>query len=82
MRINLKLARKNGEVNSRNWEKLQEVLISEKIRKVYSVNDELAILRQRDEKPEEFNKYYSFAEECKKEVKEFLKKESEEIENG
>ena len=82
MRINLKLARKNGEVNSRNWEKLQEVLISEKIRKVYSVNDELAILRQRDEKPEEFSKYYSFAEECKKEVKEFLKRESEEIENG
>ena len=69
MRINLKLARKNGEVNSRNWEKLQEVLISEKIRKVYSVNDELAILRQRDEKPEEFAAYNAYAEQCKAEAK-------------
>lgn len=72
MRINLKLASKNKEANTRAWDKLQEALISEKIRKVYSVNDELAILRQRDEKPEEFEAYYSFVEECKREVKERL----------
>jgi hypothetical protein len=69
MRLNLKLAQKNKEANSKAWDKLQEALISEKIRKVYSINDELAILRQRDEKPEEFEAYYAFVEECKKEVK-------------
>jgi hypothetical protein len=69
MRLNLKLAQKNKEANTKAWDKLLEALISEKIRKVYSINDELAILRQRDEKPEEFEAYYAFVEECKKEVK-------------
>jgi uncharacterized protein YbaR (Trm112 family) len=69
MRLNLKLAQKNKEANSKAWDKLQEALISEKIRKVYSINDELAILRQRDEKPEEFEAYYKFVEECKREIK-------------
>ena len=72
MRLNIKLANKNREANSRAWDRLQEALISEKIRKVYSVNDELAILRQREEKPEEFEAYYTFVEECKREVKEKL----------
>lgn len=72
MRLNIKLANKNREANTRAWDKLQEALISEKIRKVYSVNDELAILRQRDEKPEEFEAYYAFVEECKREVKQKL----------
>lgn len=72
MKLNLVLAKKNKEVNPRAWDKLQEALISEKIRKVYSVNDELAILRQREEKPEEFEAYYAFVEECKREVKERL----------
>lgn len=69
MRINLKLANKNKEANSKAWDKLQEALISERIRKVYSVNDELAILRQRDTKPEEFEAYNAFVEQIKAEVK-------------
>lgn len=39
--------------------------IVELIREKYSVDDELAILRQRDSKIDEFNAYNSFAEECK-----------------
>lgn len=35
------------------------------IREKYSTDDEIAILRQRDSKPEEFNTYNSFVEECK-----------------
>lgn len=35
------------------------------IRERYSLNDELAILRQRDSKPEEFAEYNAYAEECK-----------------
>lgn len=39
------------------------------IRRKYSLNQELAILRQRDAKPEEFAKYNAYVEQCKQEVK-------------
>lgn len=42
-----------------------ESLIEALIRQRYSVSDELAIMRQRDEKPEEFAAYNTYAEECK-----------------
>lgn len=35
------------------------------VRKRYTISAELAILRQRDTKPEEFEEYYSFVEACK-----------------
>lgn len=38
-----------------------------RIRAVYSVDDELAILRQRDTKPEEFAEYNAFVERIKAE---------------
>lgn len=39
--------------------------IINKIRNKYSVDDELAILRQRDSKPEEFAEYFDFVEKIK-----------------
>lgn len=39
------------------------------IRKKYNINQELAILRQRDTKPEEFAEYNDYVEQCKKQVK-------------
>lgn len=39
------------------------------IRKKYNVNQELAILRQRDAKPLEFEEYNAYAEQCKAEAK-------------
>ena len=39
------------------------------IRRKYSVSAELAILRQRDTKPEEFAVYNAYAEECKARAK-------------
>ena len=39
------------------------------IREVYSIDDELAILRQRDTKPEEFAEYNAFVERIKAEEK-------------
>ena len=39
------------------------------IRQKYNVNQELAILRQRDTKPEEYQEYYNYVEQCKKQVK-------------
>lgn len=43
-----------------------------KIRQRYTESQEFAILRQRDEKPDEFAEYYAYCEECKKSVKENL----------
>ena len=39
------------------------------IRQKYNVNQELAILRQRDTKPLEYQEYYDYVEQCKKQVK-------------
>ena len=46
-----------------------EAMVSTFIREKYSVDDELAILRQRDTKPEEFAEYNAYAEDCKARAK-------------
>ena len=53
---------------------LYESAVVEEIRKKYNVNQELAILRQRDSKPEEFAEYNEYVENCKEIVKEKFKK--------
>ena len=40
------------------------------IREKYSLDEELAIQRQRDTKPEEFKEYFTYCEECKMKAKE------------
>lgn len=67
-----KLAIKNKEVSPRSWEQLYENEIIRRIRQRYSLNQELAILRQRDTKPAEFAEYNTFVEQCKAEVKKEL----------
>lgn len=71
----LKLALKNKEVDSKSFDELYESLIIRKIRAKYTVNQELAILRQRDAKPVEFAEYNAYVERCKAEVKAELKTE-------
>ena len=44
-------------------------LVENKIRTRYSMSAELAILRQRDTKPEEFAEYNAFCEQCKTQAK-------------
>ncbi len=39
------------------------------VRQRYDVEAELAILRQRNEKPDEFNEYYAYVEGCKARAK-------------
>ena len=43
--------------------------VSELIREKYSLNDEIALSRQRDTKPEEFEEYFMYCEECKNKAK-------------
>lgn len=48
-----------------NKEEQYKQRVIDLIREEYSIDDELAILRQRDTKIDEFNAYNSFVEECK-----------------
>lgn len=66
--INARLAKKNKEKSPKSWEILRERMIEKKIRARYSLNAEIAILRQRDTKPEEYAEYFAYVETCKSEV--------------
>ena len=46
-------------------DRLYPNLVSRLIRERYSIDDEMAILRQKDTKPEEYEAYNTFCEECK-----------------
>lgn len=52
------------ELAERKQQKYENRVV-ELLRKKYSINQELAILRQRDEKPEEYQAYHDYAEQCK-----------------
>lgn len=60
-------ARKQKE-NSINYEQL----VVSKIRERYTIDQELAILRQRDTKPQEFAEYDAYVEQCKTDAKEVI----------
>lgn len=63
----INLARRNGTA-----ERLYPDLVEELIRKRYTLNAELATLRQRDVKLAEFAEYNAYAEACKKEARAIL----------
>lgn len=67
-----RLAKKNRPVDEKTFLCVYEKLIEDKILDRYSVKQELAILRQRDTKPEEFAEYNAYVEACKAEAKEEL----------
>ncbi|MGN0804069.1 MAG: hypothetical protein ACI4MS_01670 [Candidatus Coproplasma sp.] len=46
-----------------------ENLVESKIRAKYTLSQELAILRQRDTKPTEYQAYFNYCEQCKAEAK-------------
>ena len=43
--------------------------VDAEIRKRYTVSQEFAVLRQKDEKPSEYAEYYAYCEKCKAYVK-------------
>lgn len=65
----LRLIKKNCENNPDLKKSMYEKTIVDLIRERYSINQELAILRQRDTKPEEFAEYNAYVEECKQSIK-------------
>ena len=56
----IKLAKLNG-TQKRLYPDLVEELIGEK----YSIGAQIAIIRQKDEKPEEYQEFFDYAEYCK-----------------
>ena len=50
--------------------KERDAAIVAKVRERYTLDEELAILRQRDTKPEEFAEYNEYVEQCKADVDE------------
>lgn len=53
------------------WQSISyDEAVDAEIRKKYSVSQEFAILRQKDEKPTEYAEYFAYCEQCKAYVKE------------
>jgi hypothetical protein len=65
----LKLLNKNKEAEPKVYDTVYGSMVEKEIRKQYSLSSELAILRQRDDKPEEFAKYNEYVEQCKQKIK-------------
>ena len=65
----LNLLKKNKEAEPATYEAVYGSMVEKKIRLRYSLSSELAILRQRDTKPDEFARYNEYVEQCKAEVK-------------
>ena len=59
----IELAKKNGTI-----EDIKGDMVDALIRERYPLSEELALLRQRDDKPEEFAAFNAYAEECKAKV--------------
>lgn len=51
--------------------------VEDRIRQKYSLSEELAILRQRDTKQEEFAAYFSYCEDCKADARAEIQKNAE-----
>ena len=51
--------------------------VNDLIRRRYSLSEELGILRQKDEKPDEYRAYFAFCEECKAKAKVELEQNKE-----
>ena len=53
-------------------------MVQSLIRKRYTLEEELAVQRQREEKPEEFAQYFAYCETCKQKAREYTGKMEEE----
>ena len=68
-----KLAKKNREKTPETYESYRSHLIEELIGERYSLRQEIAIIRQKDAKPEEYKAYFEYVEQCKDTVNSLLK---------
>ena len=67
------------EAQRQYWQSIPyDEAVDAEIRKRYSISQEFAVLRQEKEKPEEYEAYFAYCEECKA----YVKQKKEEASNG
>lgn len=59
------------------FDELYKRKIVELVRNKYDIDDELAIQRQRDSKPDQFAEYNDFVEQCKQEAHDYAESQTE-----
>ena len=60
----------NAQAEKEYWQSIPyDEAVDAEIRKLYTISQEFAVLRQRDEKPDEYAAYFAYCEECKAFVK-------------
>jgi non-homologous end joining protein Ku len=67
--FDIELLNANKEAHPDVYEDVYEKAIEERVARKYSPKQEIAILRQKDRKPEEYAAYDAYVEQCKAEVK-------------
>ena len=68
-KIDIKLLKANFKKHPEAVRKAYEHLVEVKVKERYTLRQEIAIIRQRDRKPEEFAAYDAYVEQCKKDLK-------------
>ena len=68
-KIDIKLLKANLKKHPEAVRKAYEHLVEVKVKERYTLRQEIAIIRQRDRKPEEFAVYDAYVEQCKKDLK-------------
>ncbi len=64
-------------IPSADWQQAHyKRMVAHKIHERYSVDDEIALLRQKDAKPEEYEAYVKYADGCKETVKKLVAREN------
>lgn len=75
------ISKEQSEFEREYWQSIDyDEAVDNEIRKRYSVSEEFAILRQRDNKPEEYAAYYAYCEECKAYVKKMIAESNSKVE--
>lgn len=69
MKTNQEKLKEAMNIHRRMFARTYEQKVSCLIREKYTQDEEFAILRQRDTKPDEFNAYNEYCEQCKTKVK-------------
>jgi uncharacterized membrane protein YgaE (UPF0421/DUF939 family) len=66
----LDMEAEHKQIEAEYWDSVSyDEAVNAEIRKQYTESQEFSILRQKEEKPEEYKVYYAYCEECKAYVK-------------
>ena len=73
----------NAQMERKYWQNVDyKTAVANEIHKVYTIDDEMGLHRQRYDKPEEFAIYNEYVEHCKAYVKEKKRQYAEELVNN